>query len=628
MPFDSPDYDLAELLKDAGSGKIQLPDFQREWKWEDSRIASLLASVSLGYPIGVVMMLEVGGDSVRFAPKPLAGVAVGARPPEFLLLDGQQRMTSLYQALYSDKPVATTDARGKKLNRWYYIDIEKSLDESQDREEAVFSVREDRTIREDFDRVVVADYSTAEKEFDALVFPLNRLFHHASFVEWQTQFLTTDPTKAVERALLWNRFQTGVLENINRYKLPAIILNRNTPKDAVCVVFEKVNTGGVPLNVFELLTASFAAEGFNLKTSWESQKAKLDKRPVLRAIENTDFLQALTLLATRDRREAFAAAAEEGLAPGISCKRKDVLKLTVGEYRRWADQVTEGFIWASQFLAAQFVFRASDLPYRTQLIPLAVVKVVLGGAADTYAAAEKLRQWYWSGVLGELYGGTTETRMARDLEQVVPWIREEGPAPITVAEATFRAGRLMTMKTRLSAAYKGVHALLMRQGGRDWIKDEPINMATFFDQQIDIHHVFPKAWCNRVGIDENRRESVVNKTPLSYSTNRTIGGDSPSAYMPRVDKAAGVSPTSVDAVVARHAIDPAALRAADFETFFQHRWEALLGLIETAMGKEPVRDDLTDADATGFVEEPDENEDELLLDDVAVPAMSSSPGER
>src|SRR5262249_41199728 len=150
-------------------------------------------------------------------------------------------------------------------------------------------------------------------------------------------------------------------------------------------------------------------------------------------------------------------------------------------------------------------------------IPLAVIKVVLGGDADNYGAAEKLKQWYWSGVLGELYGGTTETRMARDLEQVVPWIRGQGAVSITVAESTFRAGGLMTLKPRLSAAYKGVYALLMRQGGRDWMKDEPINMATFLDQQIDIHHIFPKAWCNKNNIDENRRESIVNKTPLSYS---------------------------------------------------------------------------------------------------------------
>ena len=143
MPFDSPDYDLDEILKDVSTGKIQLPDFQREWKWDDDRIASLLASISLGYPIGVVMLLQVGGDSVRFAPKPLAGAGANGTP-ELLLLDGQQRMTSLFQALASRRPVETTDPRGKRLQRWYYVDIRKALDPAYEEDETILSVPEDR----------------------------------------------------------------------------------------------------------------------------------------------------------------------------------------------------------------------------------------------------------------------------------------------------------------------------------------------------------------------------------------------------------------------------------------------------------------------------------------------------
>jgi uncharacterized protein with ParB-like and HNH nuclease domain len=145
MPFDSPDYDLEELLKDVGSGEIQLPDFQRPWKWDDDRIRSLIESISYEHPIGVVMMLEIGGDGVRFKPTPLAGVlGASAVNPEHLLLDGQQRLTSLFQALASRDAVDTVDARGKKLRRFYYLDIEQSLDESADRYEAILSVPEDR----------------------------------------------------------------------------------------------------------------------------------------------------------------------------------------------------------------------------------------------------------------------------------------------------------------------------------------------------------------------------------------------------------------------------------------------------------------------------------------------------
>lgn len=115
VALDSPS--LQAVLNDVASGKIQLPDFQREWKWDDDRIRALLATVTLDYPLGVVMTLATGGEA-QFKARPLAGTQVGAdQVPEQLLLDGQQRLTSLYQALRADQPVATVDARGRRLER-------------------------------------------------------------------------------------------------------------------------------------------------------------------------------------------------------------------------------------------------------------------------------------------------------------------------------------------------------------------------------------------------------------------------------------------------------------------------------------------------------------------------------
>src|SRR5688572_16206431 len=101
--FDSSKTPLQSLLTAADNGKLQLPDFQREWVWDDDRIRSLLASISESFPIGAVMMLQTGGENVRFKPRPLAGTHPHLLhvAPETLLLDGQQRLTSLYQALMS-----------------------------------------------------------------------------------------------------------------------------------------------------------------------------------------------------------------------------------------------------------------------------------------------------------------------------------------------------------------------------------------------------------------------------------------------------------------------------------------------------------------------------------------------
>ena len=360
----------------------------------------------------------------------------------------------------------------------------------------------------------------------------------------------------------------------------------------MCTVFEKVNTGGVPLNVFELLTAMFASDNFRLKDDWTLRKSELSSRRVLRSVESTDFLQVVSLLATYTRRQNYLAAGNDiASAPGVSCKRKDLLRLSLQDYQTWADTALEAIVWTAQFLGQEHIFRSDDIPYRTQLIPLATIRALLGVAADTHGAAEKLRQWYWCGVLGELYGGSIETRFARDVEQSVPWIRDAGSPPGTVIEASFRAPRLLTLRTRNSAAYKGVYALLMRHQCLDWIKNQPMNMATFFEFVVDIHHVFPQAWCDNNDIDHGHRESIVNKTPISYSTNRSIGGKSPADYMPTLANKAGVSDGRIDEIVATHAIDPRFLRSADFGGYFADRSEALLELISQAMGKEAIRDD-------------------------------------
>src|SRR5271165_4372182 len=112
MPFDSSDLNLGDLLQDVGCGKIRLPDFQRNWKWDTDRIVGLLASVSLGYPVGVVMLLETGGPDVQFAIRLVSGVdeAGATEDAEQLVLDGQQRLTSLYQSLKSGRVVQTQDS--------------------------------------------------------------------------------------------------------------------------------------------------------------------------------------------------------------------------------------------------------------------------------------------------------------------------------------------------------------------------------------------------------------------------------------------------------------------------------------------------------------------------------------
>lgn len=117
MGFQTPLYELSDYLKWTTNGKIQLPDFQRGYKWEDERIRQLLVTILRGHPLGVVMLLKTGNDQIRFKPRPVEGADVPeGTPAESLLLDGQQRLTSLTQALTGSGVVNTMDSRVRPSN--------------------------------------------------------------------------------------------------------------------------------------------------------------------------------------------------------------------------------------------------------------------------------------------------------------------------------------------------------------------------------------------------------------------------------------------------------------------------------------------------------------------------------
>src|SRR5271157_3870185 len=184
--FKTNPYRLQELLQFCDRGTLQLPDFQRSWVWDEDRIKSLIASVSRAFPIGALMSLDTGGP-VNFKPRPVEGAPTEAKQvhPQSLLLDGQQRMTSLYHVNLRGQVVETVTPKKKKVKRWFYIDIRKSLDPVADREEAIIGVPEDRIIRPAFGRDVVLDLSSAEREYSSLMYPLTQVF---DWDNWQDGF--------------------------------------------------------------------------------------------------------------------------------------------------------------------------------------------------------------------------------------------------------------------------------------------------------------------------------------------------------------------------------------------------------------------------------------------------------
>ena len=592
---------LRTLLENARDGRLQLPDFQRSWVWDEERIRGLIASVSRGFPVGAVMTLRTGG-AVEFKPRTLEGTPASAldETPESLLLDGQQRLTSLYQVLMQKDVVVTLTPRRQRVKRWFYLDIDKCLDETADRDEAIVIVPESRRVTSNFGREVALDVSDRDLELENMMFPLNSVL---DFSSWQTAFVDkySGTPEFQERWTRLSEFNDRVIKNFAEYLVPQIELSASTSKEAVCVVFEKVNTGGKALDAFELITAMYAADGYELRKDWfgtEEQEGRRGRlrgamrlpsasEGVLSGVGNTDFLQAVSLFHTRDLREEARSQGKTGRElPQVSATRQVLLALPLDAYRRYQDLVEGGFLTAAKFLVGLGIYRVKDLPYQSQVVPLAAILAELGDEADSPAAAEKIRRWYWNGVFGELYGSSTETRIAKDFVEVVDWVRG-GSEPSTVRDATVRADRLDTMRMRLSAAYKGVNALLTSRGAKDFRSGQPFSHTIFFDENVDIHHIFPKDWCKKNEIPRNVYDSIINKTPLTARTNRIIGGVAPSQYLARIESQ-GARSDEVDLRLRSHLVDPDLLRLDDFEASFAKRRRELVMLIEDAIGKPVV----------------------------------------
>ena len=600
--FQTNPFDLNKLLEDCHRGVLQLPDFQRSWVWDEDRIKSLIASVSRAFPVGALMSLDTGGP-VNFKPRPVEGAPTEAKQvrPQSLLLDGQQRMTSLYQVTLRGKVVETVTPKKKKVKRWFYIDIRKALDPSVDREEAIVGVPEDRIVRTDFGREVILDLSSAEREYASLMYPVSQVFDWDKWQDGFDEHWRGDQNESIREE--FRTFKRQVLENFKYYRVPVITLDRSTSKEAVCVVFEKVNTGGKALDAFELVTAMYAASGHELRKDWYGDDGTKGRhrrlaetlRPagadtgIIAGVSNTDFLQAISLFHTRDRRRAAEAAGKQGKElPAVSGNRQALLNLPLEAYKQYEAQVERGFVQAAKFLHMLHIYRIFDLPYQSQIVPLAAILADIGDAWEHEANRAKLVRWYWNGVFGELYGSAVETRIARDFMEVPVWLKG-GPEPSTVSETMFRADRLKTMRMRLSAAYKGVNALLMKEGAQDFRSGQKFDHTVFFGENVDIHHIFPQDWCKKHGIKPNVFDSIINKTPLSYRTNRIIGGVAPSEYIAKLEKGNETTPPidreRLDVYLTSHLIDPSLLRADSFDAFMVDRQKRLLALIEQATGK-------------------------------------------
>ena len=488
---------LTELLTEIQRRTAGLPDFQRDFVWEPSATQALIVSIANNYPAG--SLLRIRNTHNLFACREFQGAPpLGNLVPTFLVLDGQQRLTSLYQAFYG-----TGEHR-------YYLNL-RGLIAGSDFEECIFYLRRNRAR--------VREYEQPEVQARELIMPLSILREGTgAYYHWVldiTNRLPESERLAQQAALM--RLADSWLKAIGDYTFPVVTLSDATNADAVCTIFETLNRTGVKLTVFELLTARFWPKGLNLRALWEQARLA---HPILEAFEVDPYyvLQAIALTSSKG-------------AP--SCKRKDVLELSVEAVTEWWERAVAGLARGLIILRNECgVLLPKWAPYYTMLAPLAAIIAKRGEQQGPQAMADRemLKRWYWCAVFGQAFETAPNTRSAKDMAEVVRWL-EGGEAPDTISAFRFDPNSLRDATPNQRAVYRGVIDLILSQGPRDLHTSDAITTALVEREAIDDHHIFPAAYLARQQVSERLRNCVLNRTLIGKTTNQRISDRAPSDYL-------------------------------------------------------------------------------------------------
>lgn len=493
---------LKDLLGEIHNRTSVLPDFQRDFVWEPGATQELIVSIANNYPAGSLLRVR---DAKRvFAAREFEGAPpLDGSKHTFLVLDGQQRLTSLYQAFY-----------GVGEHR-YYLDLNKLI-EGADFEEAIFHIR--ATTKQ------AKKLEGFEAQAAELTLPLSVLQGGSGgFLQWILR--ATNPMPAEGRTKMLDALTTlndNWIKTIDDYHFPVVTLSDKTEPDALCTIFETLNRTGVKLSVFELLTARFWPQNINLRDLWD--KARHAHQVIVDfEVDPYYILQSIALVSRK--------------AP--SCKRGDVLNLSAADIQAWWQPVVEGLGLGLSILRDDCkVVLPKWLPYQTMLPTLAAVLAKAGNpkTAEAGARREQIKRWFWCAVFGQAYESSPNSQAAKDVADIIEWF-SGGGAPETVEGLRFDPKSLRDVTPRQRAIYRGVICLVLGAVpvARDFHTQAVITGKLMDEEGIDDHHVFPDDFLKKRGVHLARqRDCVLNRTLIDRTTNQMISNRAPSDYMAEI----------------------------------------------------------------------------------------------
>lgn len=551
------------MIESARKGKIVLPQFQRNFVWSRDDITALLVSILEGHFIGSFLLLKTDVDDIPFAIRSLQGVdlPIAQLKPEIMILDGQQRLTSLHYAFAApDIPLRWT-----KYPYRFFIDLRKIT--HGDLENAILSER-------------AADSNgklNRLQQFETLVIPLTELEDWDNWLgEYEKWLVNRDKDAYFNQYFdidkpAWNT----VINRIRSFLVPTISIPKIDPQKPealaeVCAIFEKINSTGVKLSVYDLLTARLYKDKIDLHHLWKEAVAE---HHLLNEYSN----------GTPDEFGVYVLRTIS-LMRGLDAKSKTLINLSPEHFSKDWKKAVSYFEKALNRITSTGPdgfgsFESKWMPYMTMVSPLAAMLYAIDKNKLDHKAYRWIQRWYWSSIFRERYAGSVESSIYRDYQDFLKSMADpefEAEA-LREARVNILENQAFSLKgiSRLNSIYRGVFCLIALRGARDFSADDSIQFHTLED-----HHIFPVAYLKQQRSKEGKRftsdqiNCVLNRTLIVDRTNKQISKRSPSQYLRELipaDRSA--------AILSSHYIESAAQAAMqndDFEAFLTARERVLI----------------------------------------------------
>ena len=511
--------EIITLFTDMKNGKLALPEFQRDFVWEFLDIERLLESILAGFPAGSLMLWQT--DKPQLGVRPLEGAPV-IKPGNHitLVLDGQQRLTSLWTALASNDRYC------------FYVDmnqlstvIEQALKHGSDWRDEVDQVVVQRKVGRGTKAIPVAPVSPAEQVAQGLL-PVYQMLDTGKLMSWLMEWAKQTKVSQESQSQVFS-----IVSAFSSYRFPVIELAPETSLEAVCRIFETVNRYGVVLSPWDLLTARFFVKDLNLRECWEKEtpdevKNRLDE-------SRYSLLQVLALVKTSDQ-----------LFDSVPVRPKATRSVVLGldapfVASAWA-KAAKGYNEAIVMLEAQCGWSGNrTLPYPPLVVTMAAWQAVTKGwaPADRGRATAIARQHYFASVFSRNYDEGSTSQMGRDLFDLArifvdPTVKTEAMEKFANTDL---ARDVAQEKWRAKALLASVLAMVSAAQAEDFFRAQPLFAHWRLTPKVDVHHIFPKAYL--ATIDPMLDADVVaNATFLAPATNQSIGKRKPSDYLAEMKK--------------------------------------------------------------------------------------------